>query len=116
MKLAAALLLAMEVAAAQNGPAAASFEAVSVKPADVDARIGPLRGGPGTGSPGQINGVASLKALLLSAYGLKDYQISGPGWMDSSRYEIAAKVPRLRRRKIPLDNLGEGRHTSHRLS
>jgi uncharacterized protein (TIGR03435 family) len=92
MRFAAALLLAMEVAAAQGAPAGA-FEAASVKPADMEVRIGPLRGGPGTSSPGQISGVATIKALLLRAYRLKDYQISGPGWMDSSRYEIAAKVP-----------------------
>ena len=93
MRFAAALLLAIEVAAAQSAPAGPEFEAASVKPADIEVRIGPLRGGPGTSSPGQISGVATLKALLLRAYRLKDYQISGPGWMDSARYEIAAKVP-----------------------
>src|SRR5579863_9583054 len=67
------------------------FEAASVKrTAD---RWSPLRGGPGTSSPGQLSGVATLKVLVMRAYGLKDYQVSGPAWMDSERYEIAAKIP-----------------------
>jgi uncharacterized protein (TIGR03435 family) len=28
----------------------------------------------------------------MRAYGLKDYQVSGPAWMDAERYEIAAKI------------------------
>ena len=55
--------------------------------------LGPLRGGPGTSSPGQLAGEASLKTLLMRAYELKDYQIGGPAWMESERYEIAAKIP-----------------------
>jgi len=34
-----------------------------------------------------------MRALLTMAYGLKSYQISGPGWMDSERYEVIAKIP-----------------------
>ena len=47
-----------------------------------------------TTSPGrfQCQG-ASLKSLLVRAYGLRADQISGPPWMDSERYDIAAKVP-----------------------
>ena len=29
----------------------------------------------------------------MRAYGLKEYQVSGPAWIDSERYEIAAKIP-----------------------
>jgi uncharacterized protein (TIGR03435 family) len=29
----------------------------------------------------------------MRAYDLKDYQIAGPAWMDSERYQIAAKIP-----------------------
>jgi uncharacterized protein (TIGR03435 family) len=29
----------------------------------------------------------------MTAYDLKAYQISGPGWLEMERYEIAAKVP-----------------------
>jgi uncharacterized protein (TIGR03435 family) len=34
-----------------------------------------------------------LKALLMRAYELKNYQIGGPAWIDSERYDIAAKIP-----------------------
>jgi uncharacterized protein (TIGR03435 family) len=73
---------------AQTPPA---FEAASVKPASTQSNA--LRGGPGTNSPGQLTGVATLKALIERAYEMKPYQIGAPGWMDSARYEIAAKIP-----------------------
>jgi len=34
-----------------------------------------------------------MKKLLMRAYELKSYQIAGPAWIDSERYEIAAKIP-----------------------
>ena len=73
---------------AQSPPA---FEAASVKPASTQSVR--LHGGPGTSSPGQLTGVATLKALIERAYEMKPYQVSAPGWMDSARYEIAAKIP-----------------------
>ena len=83
------ILLAASAALARQAP---SFEAASVKAAD--GRAGQsLRGGPGTNSPGQMSGSATLKTLLMRAYGMKSYQISGPAWMESERYEIAAKIP-----------------------
>jgi uncharacterized protein (TIGR03435 family) len=35
----------------------------------------------------------SLKSLLAIAYGVKPYQIWGPGWLDTERYDIVATVP-----------------------
>ena len=88
------LLLLAGTAAAQIDTPQLSFEAASLKPAEQGKRgLGPLRGGPGTSDPGQLSGVASLKAVLMRAYRLKDYQVSGPPWMDSERYEIVAKIP-----------------------
>jgi uncharacterized protein (TIGR03435 family) len=88
------VFLCAQVAAAQTDAVRPSFEAASVKPAELGGRgLGPLRGGPGTNAPGQLSGVASLKTLLMRAYRLKDYQIAGPAWMDSERYEIVAKIP-----------------------
>lgn len=89
-----ALFLSACAALAQNQPTRPPFEVASVKLVEQGrSRLGSLRGGPGTNSPGQLSGTASLKTLLMRAYELKNYQISGPSWMDSQRYEIVAKVP-----------------------
>jgi len=94
MRPAVVLALSTGVALAQSAADRPSFEAASLKPATADRRgAGPLRGGPGTSSPGELTGTASLKTLLMRAYNLKEYQISGPPWIDSGRYEIAAKMP-----------------------
>jgi uncharacterized protein (TIGR03435 family) len=34
-----------------------------------------------------------LKAVIETAYGVKDYQFSGPSWLSSLRYDIVAKPP-----------------------
>ena len=77
--------------------APAEFVAASIKPAAPMANgrmmIG-MRGGPGTPSPGQMtfNNV-SLAQIMQRAYDVKSYQISGPDWMSSARFDISAKVP-----------------------
>jgi len=91
---------AIFVAFAQN----VEFEVASVKravnapfgerfaiPGPVAETIG-FEGGPGSKSPGRIHysGV-SLKMILVRAYGMRAYQITGPGWMDTERYEIEAR-------------------------
>jgi uncharacterized protein (TIGR03435 family) len=74
-----------------------TFEVASVKPAapPPEGRIfvgG--RGGPGTQDPGQITWTnATLKILLTIAYDVKNYQVNGPAWLDTERYDIIAKVP-----------------------
>jgi uncharacterized protein (TIGR03435 family) len=72
------------------------FEAASLKPADPKAiPIGPLfAGGPGTNNPSHIvyRG-ASLTYLLMTAYKVKDFQLTGPKWMDTSRFYLDAKLP-----------------------
>ena len=83
--------------AQSNGP---SFEVASVKPGVVLSRgpngvmpTGGSRGGPGTSDPENYSArYVTLASLVLRAYGLKNYQLSGPGWMDTARYDIAAKV------------------------
>jgi uncharacterized protein (TIGR03435 family) len=78
-----------------------TFEAASVRPAtpptpDGRGRIflrGPS-GGPGTKDPGRINYPnMSLRALLMSAYEVKNYQITGPAWLDTERFDINATLP-----------------------
>jgi uncharacterized protein (TIGR03435 family) len=31
--------------------------------------------------------------LVVRAYGVKNYQVSGPAWMDSDRFDVNAKIP-----------------------
>lgn len=46
------------------------------------------------GDPGRVDYAnVSLKDVMARAYEVKRYQINGPSWMDSERYDITAKVP-----------------------
>lgn len=80
----------------QSSPPLA-FEVASVKSADAsqDARLPSLmRGGPGTSDPERIVfSNVSLFSVLQRAYNVKSYQIAGPAWLPSARYDITAKVP-----------------------
>lgn len=78
-----------------SGPA---FEVASVKvsppppPGVVTIRMG---GGPDSTDPGRITytGV-TLKPLIAKAYGVKEYQVEGPQWLDNERYDIIATIPK----------------------
>src|SRR5262249_43578974 len=49
---------------------------------------------PGTSDPGRISySNITLRRVLLSAYEVKSYQISGPDWLDTARFDITAKLP-----------------------
>ena len=82
-----------------QAPERLTFEVASVKrsapvPASGGVFFGPPRGGPGTSDPEQITWTyATLKGLLMRAYDVKAYQVSGPAWLDTERYDVAAKVP-----------------------
>ncbi len=95
----AGLVVFMSCAAlAQTAENSPTFEVASVKPAAPITgnfiRVG-MRGGPGTPDPGQITYTnVTVKNVLMNAYGVKGFQISGPGWLDSERYDIVAKLPR----------------------
>ncbi|MGA3099637.1 MAG: TIGR03435 family protein [Bryobacteraceae bacterium] len=69
-----------------------AFEVASVKPAapQTDGRVMIRMGG----DAGQVDYTnVSLKQVLAKAYDVKSYQITGPSWLDSERYDIVAKVP-----------------------
>ena len=75
---------------AQSNPPA--FEVASIKPAApqpmgrVMVRMG--------GDAGRVDYAnVSLKDVLARAYNVKRYQITGPSWLDSERFDITAKVP-----------------------
>src|SRR5437773_2394557 len=80
------LFVMSAVAECQQVPA---FEVASIKPS-----------APGlTGSGGHIRAGkiyyenTSLKELIETAYQVKDYQISGPDWLGSRRFDIMATMP-----------------------
>lgn len=70
------------------------FEVASVKPARPDVRVrSSMRGGPGTGDAEQITFTnVTLMSVLVRAYDVRNYQIAGPAWLSSERYDIAAKI------------------------
>jgi hypothetical protein len=78
---------------AQDGP---TFEAASIRPADISPGGGHVtwsRGGPGTNDPTRIDyHNVSLSRLICQAYAVKDYQLVGPEWLSSERYQVAATL------------------------
>jgi uncharacterized protein (TIGR03435 family) len=87
-------ILSFAAAAFAQGP---QFEVASVKvsaPLPSGVMMFKMGSGINTKDPSRVemNGV-TLKSLIASAYGVKDYQVEGPGWLDSERYDVMAKVP-----------------------
>jgi uncharacterized protein (TIGR03435 family) len=71
------------------------FEVASVKPSGPQC-VRMSDGGPGSHDPERFSYTsAHLRDLLFVAYGLIDYeqQISGPGWIDTEKYDLAVKIP-----------------------
>lgn len=66
------------------------FEAVSIKPnksGDVRSAMHPSPGGRFTATN------ITVKMLIEWAYGVREFQLSGePGWVDSERFDVAAKA------------------------
>ena len=79
---------------AQAPAAHLEFEVSSIKPAP------PIASGGGDVHIGmQLDGAQvhfssfSLKDYIRIAYRIKEYQVTGPGWIDSERFNIDAKLP-----------------------
>jgi uncharacterized protein (TIGR03435 family) len=79
-----------------------SFEVASVKLAapripGAGEIFGTMHGGPGTTDPGRITYRAVLlNQVVLEAFGVRQFQISGPSWLagrDGDRFDIVANVP-----------------------
>jgi uncharacterized protein (TIGR03435 family) len=86
---------ASAVLCAQPAPVRPEFEVASIKPSAAGPAVGTGQVHVGV----QIDGAQvhctylSLKDFLRIAYQLKDYQIMGPDWMASERFDIHAKLP-----------------------
>jgi uncharacterized protein (TIGR03435 family) len=77
----------------QPAPSTPAFEAASVKPAapSADGNVRRLF----NGDAGRIDYQnVTLKSLIMRAYGVKEYQITGPDWLDSAGYDVVATIPR----------------------
>jgi uncharacterized protein (TIGR03435 family) len=94
------LVFGCVLAVGQAADTKLEFEVASIKPWSPPALGGRggmmlgMRGGPGTSDPEQITySGLPLKAILMNAYDVRPYQINGPGWLDTERFDIVAKVP-----------------------
>ena len=84
---------------AQSGTPPA-FDVATIKPAAPMAD-GKMRIGFG-GDEGRIDYTnVSLKDVVARAYRLKPYQVTGPAWIDSQRYDISAKIPAGAKDRVP---------------
>jgi uncharacterized protein (TIGR03435 family) len=77
----------------QTAPPKAEFEVASIRPS------GPLMTGDRLNIGVHVDGAQvrctslSLKDYIRIAYRIKDYQVTGPDWMASERFDISAKLP-----------------------
>jgi uncharacterized protein (TIGR03435 family) len=79
----------------QSADARPAFEVATIKPSGPDGiRMPPIKsGGPGTPDPSRVNlQFFSLANLVMLAYTLHPYQLSGPSWLETERFDIVAKV------------------------
>lgn len=73
-------------------PLCPQFEVASIRPA-----APPSRSNPHIGirlNPGRVDiGYWSILQLIVKAYRIQAYQLIGPGWMGSARFDIQARLP-----------------------
>jgi uncharacterized protein (TIGR03435 family) len=87
------LALASAPLFAQVAPARPEFEVASIKPSAPPTGPRQVLGGMHIDGS-QVNWTfLSLKDYMVAAYRVRIYQISGPDWMASERFDIAAKLP-----------------------
>jgi uncharacterized protein (TIGR03435 family) len=81
-----------------------SFDAASVRPGPT-ANTGrfTMTGGPGTSDPTFLRYAnIPLKRVLMAAYDVKYWQIVGPDWLDTLRFDITARLPERATREQSL--------------
>src|ERR1700679_3218411 len=80
------------VVAAWSQAVGPAFEVATIKPsaAPIEGRLTGLM----MRSPGRVSyDYVSLENLMAQAYRIKNFQISGPEWLHSERFDIVAKMP-----------------------
>ncbi len=93
---AALVVCAQQPAAAPATPPAPAFEVASIKPArglQEQALSGKMHVGMKVDGAMVDIGSMSISDLIQTAYKVKIYQVSGPDWMKSERFDILAKLP-----------------------
>ena len=75
------------------------FEVASVRRVEISATafgvpVFPVTGGVGTAEPLRITYRGTwLTPLIAEAFGVRTDQITGPGWLNTERYDIVANIP-----------------------
>jgi uncharacterized protein (TIGR03435 family) len=110
---AAILVIAGPIAVGLVHAQAPQFEVASVKPSPPPAsgRSAAIvvRGGPGSSDPAlaRFDNI-DLFSLVTMAYGIGRYQLSGPEWLSTARFDINARIPQGATRdqyRLMLQNL-----------
>jgi len=65
------------------------FEVVSVKPNKSGSGSSHSHGDRGMLTASNL----SLRSMIVRAYGVKDYQVEGPDWLSTERFDVMAKFP-----------------------
>jgi len=85
-------------ASAQEAAPELEFEVASIKPAapsDFDRIPMPLPIRRTCSTPDPVRFLCthmSLRELTVAAFGIMDYQLTGPGWMSNAKFDIVAKL------------------------
>jgi uncharacterized protein (TIGR03435 family) len=82
------IVLSLALLPAQSGP---TFDVASVKRVPPSSEKGALESNFTISGDSLTMRNASLKEMITLAYGLKEHQVAGPGWLDADRYDVAAK-------------------------
>src|SRR5579871_3603130 len=97
IELAAAIAVFCGVLPAQTAPAPLTFEVAAIKPAPPiePAKImaGKMKIGMTVNQARVDIGNLSLADLIRIAFKMRPYQVNGPDWMGSQRFDIQAKMP-----------------------
>lgn len=91
------LTFLIALVALAQAPAPLTFEVATIKPGQTPTpqamMAGKIKIGEVIDAGRADYGFVNMEYLITKAYGVKAYQISGPSWIQSERYDIQAKLP-----------------------